>query len=104
MEVDRVVQIWPDPLDIAGQGHGVLVGRELAVAAAATAREPVLPDGQLGRIEGHVQEEGQLGVKTRLDQPFQQSPRVGAHASRGAGPLQRPHVQQHGRATAALPR
>jgi|SRR6267143_2916562 hypothetical protein len=104
MEVDAVIDIWADPLDVALQGHGILIGGEVAVTAAAAAGHPVLTHRQCGSVEGDVQEKCQVGVESSPDESLQQAARVGPHASDGAGALERPHVQEHGRATSSLSR
>ena len=82
----------------------VLVRRELAGAAAPAAGQPVPALRQRGLVEGDVEQQRQVGVEARLDQALEKASCVGAHAPDRARPLERPHVQQDGRATVALPR
>src|SRR5437867_9553281 len=104
VEGGGVVDVRADPLDVAAEGDRVLVGRELAVVPAAASSEPVLADREGGGVELDVEEQRQLVVEPRLDQPLQQAASVRPHAPDRARALEWSHVQQYGRATTALPR
>ena len=99
-----MVDVGADPLDIGGQDDGVLVRRELAVAAPPGSGELEAAGRQSGLVKGNIEQQRQVGVEARPDQSLQQAASVGAHAAAGARTLERPHVQQHGWATKALPR
>src|SRR5207244_8840677 len=84
MEIDGVIDVWADPLDVALEGHGIFIGGELAVTAAAAAGHPVLTHRQRRSVESHVEQERQVGVESSPDQSLQQPARVGPHAPDGA--------------------
>src|SRR5207248_5217894 len=103
VEVDGVVDVCADALDVLGQRDGVFVGGELAVAAPSAADDAISAYRQSRRVEGAVQEECEMGIETGPDQPLEEAAGVGTDPSRGARPLEWPHVQKHGRATSTLP-
>ena len=73
------------------------------MAPAAAPGQPVPADWQSRCIERDVQQQGQICVEACLDEPFEQTTRVSPDPAGCARTLQRPHVQQHGRATTTLP-
>ena len=96
-QVDRVVNVWPDSLEIGPEGNRVLVGRELPAVAPPRAGKLVSPWRQRRLVQGGVQEQREPGVEALGDQPLKQSPRVRTDTAAGAPALQRPHVQQNPR-------
>ena len=104
VEVDGVVEVRTDALDVAVQGDRVFVSRHLAVAAAPAAGQLVVTHRKRRGVECHVEEQGQAGVEASPDHALEQTPGISADPAGGARALERPHVQQHGRATRARPR